>query len=68
MPRKITPKACACGCGQMTKGGKFKPGHDSGLLSALVATVGGIDKLRDVVEEQTGEKVTMHLEELRRAI
>jgi hypothetical protein len=23
------PRACECGCGEMTKGGRFRPGHDS---------------------------------------
>lgn len=23
------PKECECGCGEMTKGGRFKPGHDA---------------------------------------
>lgn len=22
------PKKCGCGCGEMTKGGRFRPGHD----------------------------------------
>ena len=31
-----TPK-CECGCGETTKGGRFVPGHDAKLKSALVA-------------------------------
>lgn len=23
------PKQCECGCGEMTKGGRFRPGHDA---------------------------------------
>lgn len=29
MPRKREPRPCACGCGAMTKGGMWSPGHDS---------------------------------------
>lgn len=31
---KSTPKPCACGCGQMTKGGTWVSGHD-GILVGL---------------------------------
>lgn len=51
MPRKKTPKLCNCGCGEMTRGGQFIPGHDAKLLSAIVNSVGGIANLRDIVEE-----------------
>lgn len=27
---------CECGCGETTNGGRFKPGHDAKLKSALV--------------------------------
>lgn len=27
--KKGTPKECACGCGEMTGGGNFRPGHDA---------------------------------------
>jgi len=29
------PKPCTCGCGGMTKGGRFLPGHDARYHSAL---------------------------------
>lgn len=29
MASKPNPKLCACGCGEWTRGGRFKPGHDS---------------------------------------
>ncbi len=31
-PRKA-PKACKCGCGEMTRGGTFRPGHDARFYS-----------------------------------
>jgi hypothetical protein len=33
------PKECLCGCGGMTKGGRFRPGHDAKYYS----TKGGHD-------------------------
>jgi hypothetical protein len=30
-----TPRPCLCGCGQTTRGGRFKPGHDARLHSEL---------------------------------
>lgn len=27
------PRQCECGCGEMTKGGRFRPGHDAKLHS-----------------------------------
>jgi hypothetical protein len=32
-----TPKACACGCGGMTRGGTWLPGHDAKALSRMLA-------------------------------
>lgn len=51
MPRRKTPQVCHCGCGEMTRGGEFIPGHDAKLLSSIVKSVGGIASLRDIVEE-----------------
>lgn len=30
------PRDCVCGCGEQTKGGKFKPGHDGRLKGQLI--------------------------------
>lgn len=30
---------CGCGCGGKTKGGKFLPGHDMKLKSALITSI-----------------------------
>jgi hypothetical protein len=57
MPRKLRTIICYCGCGEETKGGKFKPGHDSKLISALIEAVGGIEGLRAVVEKKVGRKI-----------
>ena len=50
MPRKIRPRKCACGCGAMTRGGDFRPGHDARTLSAVISSVGGVAALRKLVE------------------
>lgn len=34
----------------MTKGGEFLPGHDVRLLGAIVRRVGGVARLRVIVE------------------
>ncbi len=40
MPGKTVPEQCACG--SMTKGGNYRPGHDSKTLSAIIKSVGGV--------------------------
>ena len=54
MPRKRTPKSCACGCGTETRGGDFRPGHDARTLSAIVDQAGGIKRLKMLVERCLG--------------
>ncbi len=51
MPRKMTPKLCDCGCGQMTKGGEYISGHDRKLGAAIERAAGGLLKLKALVEE-----------------
>ncbi len=59
MPRKLTPKLCACGCNEMTKGGEFLPGHDVRLLGAIVKRVGGVVNLRIIVEHAINEVIVV---------
>jgi len=42
--------SCECGCGRITLGGKFVPGHDQKLRARLEADVGGILNLREMVD------------------
>jgi hypothetical protein len=64
MPRKIVPKACACGCGEMTKGGKFLPGHDTKVYRAILQHIDGdIMELKAVVEAQTNRAVVIDHDE-----
>jgi len=56
MPRKKTPKACACGCGEMTKGGQWISGHDSSYMSEVYekvqVTFPGVENITLFVGEQ----------------
>ena len=51
MPRKLTPKACGCGCKGMTKGGMYLPGHDQKLRAAIEEKVGDLQMLKALVEK-----------------
>lgn len=57
MPRRRIPKQCACGCGELTAGGDFKPGHDSKTLSAILEHVGGVLDLKTLVEKHIGKTI-----------
>ena len=60
MPRKLTPRACACGCQQMTKGGTFIPGHDTKVYRAILQHIDGdIIDLKELVEAQTNRPVVV---------
>jgi len=37
--RKRQPRKCECGCGGMTKGGRFLPGHDAKLKGCWLKTM-----------------------------
>ncbi|HET7458111.1 MAG TPA: hypothetical protein VFJ74_10715 [Gemmatimonadaceae bacterium] len=45
----MLPLLCACGCGEPTEGGVFRPGHDQKLRTALERRVGGLLALRELV-------------------
>lgn len=38
------PKACGCGCGEMTRGGDFLPGHDARFRGRLLKAIDGGDE------------------------
>lgn len=53
--RKVKePKECTCGCGGMTKGGRFLPGHDARYHSALAKA----EAAKAAAEEATAEPET----------
>lgn len=41
---------CACGCGEQTAGGMFRPSHDSYLRAAAEKGAGGVLRLAKLVE------------------
>ena len=41
---------CACGCGEQTAGGEFRPGHDQTYRIATAGMVGGDVRLRQLAE------------------
>lgn len=45
---------CICGCGEETKGGKFRPGHDQKLRAAIEEATGGLENLKFIVEKHLG--------------
>ena len=47
----MTPKLCDCGCGEMTKGGDYRTGHDRKLGAAIERAAGGLLELKALVEE-----------------
>lgn len=49
---------CLCGCGEKTKGGKFRPGHDQRLRAAIEDAVGGLESLRNIAEAHLGRPIT----------
>ena len=61
MPRKIIPKECGCGCGGVTKGDEFLPGHDSKTLSAVIEAVGGTSNLKLLVESVLNRQIEVKL-------
>lgn len=62
MPRKKHPRLCSCGCGEMTQGGAFCPGHDAKVLSAIISRVGGVGNLRILIERETGRPLVIDID------
>lgn len=42
--QRASAPQCECGCGGVTKGGKFQPGHDAKLKSSLLRRAAGGDE------------------------
>jgi len=58
MPRKKHPQECGCGCQEMTKGGKFIPGHDAKLYRAILKHIDGdVLDLKAIVAAHTNRPV-----------
>lgn len=51
------PRQCMCGCGDITKGGRFLPGHDARLKSNLLTEArAGSDQARERMAELGWER------------
>lgn len=53
----MAERICDCGCGGKTKGGKFLPGHDQKLRSAIEKAAGGLENVRTIVEQHLGKSI-----------
>lgn len=51
-------RVCFCGCGEVTNGGKFRPGHDQKLRKAIDGDVGGLESLRSIAEKHLGKSIS----------
>lgn len=60
MRKAKPPKECECGCGDMTKGGRFLPGHDSYLKGLALRIERGVIKYKDI-EHEGQRKAVMRL-------
>lgn len=51
--RKSQIRFCACGCGEMTRGGTFRPGHDAKLRSKLLCRIddGEVEAIGEFLNE-----------------
>lgn len=54
MPEPTESPKCICGCGEATKGGQFRPGHDAKYKSQLIkeAMAGGNPAALTVLEQR----------------
>ena len=54
-------RKCICGCGEETKGGRFRPGHDQKLRAAIEDAAGGLEELRVIVEKHIGRAINVKI-------
>ena len=48
MRKAAAPKACSCGCGGLTRGGRFIPGHDAKLNAWALRVERNIVAIEDI--------------------
>ena len=53
---------CKCGCGESTKGGRFRPGHDQKLRAEIERRAGGLEELRILVEKALNIRITTNIQ------
>jgi hypothetical protein len=54
----MSESVCICGCGETTRGGRFRPGHDQKLRKAIEDAVGGLESLRALAEAHVQRPIT----------
>lgn len=54
---------CICGCGEITRVGRFRPGHDQKLRKAIEDAVGGLENLRSLAEAYVKHSITTNMSE-----
>ena len=42
---------CACGCGEQTAGGTYRPGHDARLRARIEESIGGLLSLEEIIRD-----------------
>ena len=59
----MSEKVCICGCGEITRGGRFRRGHDQKLRKAIEDAVDGLENLRSIVEAHVKHPITTKMQE-----
>lgn len=59
----MSESECICGCGEITRGGRFRPGHDQKLRKAIEDAVGGLESLRAIAEAHVKRPITTSKQE-----
>ena len=59
----MSENVCICGCGEITRGGRFRPGHDQKLRKAIEDAVGGLESLRSLAEAHVKHPITTNMPE-----
>ena len=54
----MSESECCCGCGETTRGERFRPGHDQKLRKAIEEAVGGLESLRAIAEAHVKRPIT----------
>jgi len=62
--KSAKPQNCSCGCGAMTRGGRFVPGHDAklyGIVKRIEAELITIKQVKELFGESVAKAVSAHM-------
>jgi hypothetical protein len=62
--KSAKPQACHCGCGAMTRGGRFVPGHDAklyGIIKRIEAELITLKQVGELFGEGVRKAVQTHM-------